>query len=163
MSSLSAMPGRADRLTRLADSARPDLGIRAVVVAQARPSWLTPVELGVFLLVAVTVAGFHVGGPIVIALTASAAGWCANMVGNLASTTGLIACGERGAHLFHATHSPLWLGLGSYVGAVRADELVRITHGPVTDVWELDGRRVKVLRVYRDLLDATLGRDPSRA
>ena len=150
------MPSRpVDRLTRAADEARPDLGIRMVAVAERRPWWVPYAQGAVFMLVIVLVAGSGVaGGPITVALTAAAGGAGAAMVGLRVTPIDLIALGGGRAHVFEARRSLLSVHVGRYRGALRPDELVFLNGGRVHDEWHLLGRTVRVLRVHRHLLDA---------
>jgi hypothetical protein len=154
------MPRRpVDRLTLAVDDARPDLGIRAVAVAERRPWWVPYAQGAVFLLVIVLVASTGVaGGPIAVALTAAAGGACAAMVGGRAARTELIALGGGSAHVFEARRALLSLHVGRYRGALRADELTFVNGGRVYDEWNLLGRTVRVLRVHRHLLDGVAAR-----
>ncbi len=150
-----------DRLTREADAAQPGLGIRAVVVAEQRPMWVTAVQITVFLGVVMLVAGVGVGrGPLMVALTAAVAGWCAAIVGRRSTHLELIALGAGRAHLFDVARSPIALRVGRYRGALRPDELTFVNGGSVNDEWQLLGCHVRVLRVHRHLLDAVAGPPP---
>lgn len=156
------MPRRpVDRLTRDADGARPDLGIRAVAVAERRPWWAPFAEGGVFVAVIVAVASTGLsGGPLAVVLTAASAGACAAVVRGRVTSTDLIALGAGRAHLFDAEGSLLTIRVGRYRGPLRADELAFVNGGRVRDEWALLGQRVRVLRVHRHLLDAVAGTAP---
>jgi hypothetical protein len=150
-----------DRLTREADAARPELGIRAVVVAEQRSRWVAAVQIAVFLGVVMLGAGSGLGrGPLAVALTAAAAGWCAAIVGRRATHLELLALGAGRAHVFDVARSPLTLRVGQYRGALRSDELTFVNGGSVNDEWQLLGRHVRVLRVHRHLLDQIAGPPP---
>jgi hypothetical protein len=153
------MPSRpVDRLTRDADAARPDLGVRAVVVAERRPWWAPLAEGGVFVAVIVAVASTGLaGGPLVLALTAATAGACAAVVRGRVTCTDLIALGTGRAHLFDAERTVLTVRVGRYRGPLRRSEFTFVNGGRVRDEWALLGRRVRVLRVHRHLLDAVAG------
>lgn len=153
------MPSRpVDRLTRWADSARPELGIRAVVVAERRPWWASFAEGGVFVAVILAVASTGLaGGPLAVVLTAATAGACAAIVRGRVTSTDLIALGAGRAHVFDAERALLTVRVGRYRGPLRPGELVFVNGGRVRDEWTLLGRGVRVLRVHRHLLDAVAG------
>jgi hypothetical protein len=151
-----------DRLTRDADTARPDLGVRAVAVAERRPWWAPFAEGGVFIAVIVAIASTGLaGGPLAVVLTATAAGACAAIVRGRVTGTDLIALGAGRAHLFDADRTLLSVRVGRYRGPLRPDELTFVNGGRVHDEWALLGQHVRVLRVHRHLLDVVAG--PPRA
>ena len=149
------MPGPLDLLTRRADEARPELRIRRAVAAQAKPRWLLPVQVVVFLAIVALAATFAAGrGPIAVAVTAAVATAAWGLLGVRFTPTRVIALGEGRAHLFDGERSWTGLRVGGYEGPLVGGELEFVNGGRLYDTWRLQHRPVKVLRVHRPLLDA---------
>jgi hypothetical protein len=136
-------------------AARPELGTRLAVVANASPGWLLPVQAVATVAVVVAAIVLVPGSAPVVALIAAVAGlvvWTA--LGVRFGTVRVLALGESRAHVFDARRTWTGVRVGGYRGPLVGGELALVRPGRVRDAWRLERHTVTLPQRHRLALDA---------